>query len=1081
MSDAAGLTSAASRLVGIADEAIRFFQQLDLNTKSVTERVNQLESLSKLAKKIELETDNEDQEQLNLVKQILLYCYKVINRILSQLEWVDNGGKHTLTQQGLLGVYTELNKQEVKDLFDELQREQLCLVAFRDSKFKPLSWVLETNSRPLEYSHAFKAPESDFLHALFVTDPREDRANLESTKGPITKGTCTWITENPIYRSWLSGSGESRGLVLQGGSGTGKTMLAIYLSEQLEQLAECMSTDTVIYFFCNHGNINANSATAVLRGLIWQLCRLRPSLIHHGLEKVVSINERRIALATSSVETLWQIFTAMIRDPTAGTITCVLDGLDECDESSINILSEKFWELLSSTNINRRNFRILITGSSICEPADLPDTFTKLSLDSDNHKSNARDVRRYIKAHIKRIARDNEWDPELQKKTEESLIKANGSFLWASLVVSDLRGKAENLTASYLDELPVHVKAIYEKILFEIPRDDRKRVRSLLAWVALAYYPLSFEELNVITEDPSPNSGISIETFKAIINHCGALLVIKNETRKSGTGYETIETVQISHQSVKKYLLQPYLLPRDAAMEVSIDLFRIVPDTDHELLASRCLELMEKGLSAWSTGESNGKYALVVFRYTSRFWFRHLRECPQKLASDGLAERALTFLTQNHVNRRLWVSYLSISSAFQGDVPSPHMGTSEYGSMTNALEEVSDIIFFGPEGDYSLAPQLQALQLAALLGIPSVVRRILVSTSIITHIRQASTRSSFYGHSRSQSRSENRLTKVQRGGIPQLNTAEIVAMSPLELAVLEGHYKVASTLLELCPRSSLWPDSAFALATAISHCEEDMVKLLIDAGASKLRSSRKLDGPICTAVINRRLDVVKFLCRSEDRIWAREDSKMNEITQALLCLANDPILSTSDETAFAQYSKVLLRGGASPNGPSLDDEGRGLRYWKRATMEFLHSHGITLQALGPFPDRQTPLMLFVSSMNKASSESNPADAVQFLLDSGASINQTDLRGWSALHHVANQIALGRAKKSWGVTGEADEYKLYQIASLLIAAGIDQQLEDKEKRRAADILQVVGAPVWDRNISEYELFMRSEPLSRSLTR
>ncbi|KAG5800993.1 hypothetical protein H9Q74_014476 [Fusarium xylarioides] len=364
MNDTTSITTAAGRLVGIADEAVRFFQELDHTTNSVARRVQQLETFSTLAKEIELKpsaNDHDGEEQLDLTKQILIYCYKLISRILSRLEWVDNGGRHTSTQQGLLGVYAELNNHEVKDLFEDLHREQLCLVAFRNSRFKPLSWASESDSRPLEYCHAFKDHELNFLNLLFDADPREDRASLQSSRGPTIKGTCTWITETSTYQSWLSGSGDSRGLQIQGGEGRGKTMLAIYLTEQLEQLAAGMSTDTVLYFFCNHGNINANSATAVFRGLIWQFCRLRPELLYHGLKRAVSVDEGRIALATNSVETLWQIFTAMVQDPNTGTVTCVVDGLDECDEPSIKTLMERFSELLSSENQGRRNFRVLLT------------------------------------------------------------------------------------------------------------------------------------------------------------------------------------------------------------------------------------------------------------------------------------------------------------------------------------------------------------------------------------------------------------------------------------------------------------------------------------------------------------------------------------------------------------------------------------------------------------------------------------------------------------------------------------------------------------------------------------------------
>ncbi|KAG5748579.1 hypothetical protein H9Q70_008760 [Fusarium xylarioides] len=1085
MNDTTGITTAAGRLVGIADEAVRFFQELDHTTNSVARRVQQLETFSTLAKEIELKpsaNDHDGEEQLDLTKQILIYCYKLISRILSRLEWVDNGGRHTSTQQGLLGVYAELNNHEVKDLFEDLHREQLCLVAFRNSRFKPLSWASESDSRPLEYCHAFKDHELNFLNLLFDADPREDRASLQSSRGPTIKGTCTWITETSTYQSWLSGSGDSRGLQIQGGEGRGKTMLAIYLTEQLEQLAACMSTDTVLYFFCNHGNINANSATAVFRGLIWQFCRLRPELLYHGLKRAVSVDEGRIALATNSVETLWQIFTAMVQDPNTGTVTCVVDGLDECDEPSIKTLMERFSELLSSENQGRRNFRVLLTTRQPFQQDNFPIELSTICLNSDAHKHNVEDSQRFINFHVSNMAHEHSWSQDFQEQMNESLTKkAGGSFLWATLAVSGLKGQDEGTAVKYLEDLTGDINAIYENSLLAVPLECRQKIRSILTWIALAYYPLSLKELSTLTGDEFSTPDTAFINLKACLGYCGTLLMTKTEIRRFGSGYETIETVQFTHRSVKGFLLQRYVLRTPTDTDADSTFFQIIPDNGHETLASRCLEIMEKGLKVEAERESSVEYAHIL-PYASRYWFRHLRECPEKLCDETLAKRALTFLTRNHENRRLWFSYLSNLRDGREDISPISSTPSEHHDTIGGLEEINDndVVLFEHPKDTTSATQLQALQLACLLGITAIVRKILTSTSLLTSIRQANTRS-LRSYSRTRPRSEDRLVKVKRGGVLQLSTAEIVAMTPVELAVLGGHHKVAVLLLKRYPRRSIWKDSSFALATAVSHCDEDMVQLLIEAGAPKLKASRQLEGPICIAVINRRLDVVKFLCCSEANIWAQSNSKLDEVTQALLCLSSDTDSSSLDGTVFIQYVKVLLCGGASPDGFNMCGENRGLRYWKRAVMEYLHRHGVTLQYLGPYPNRETPLMVFVSSIGRRSSLSDPVEAVQFLLDSGASINQTNLKGWTALHHVANQIALGRAKKSYGTTDDAEEYQLYKIANLLIAAGIDQELEDREKRRAADILRVVGAPIWNRNISEYESFLRREPLSRmSLT-
>ncbi|KAF5572886.1 vegetatible incompatibility het-E-1 [Fusarium pseudoanthophilum] len=1102
MNDTTGITTAAARLVGITDEAIRFFQQLDRNTNSVSKRVQQLESFSRLAREVELRPSAEDhnvEEHLGLTTQILVYCYKLISRILSRLEWVDNGGRHTSTQQGLLGVHAELNDREVKDLFEDLHREQLCLVAFRNSRyvpfrnillrldltlvrFKPLSWAPESESHPLEYSHTFKDREREFLSLLFVTDPREDRATLQSSKGPITQGTCTWFTETTTYRSWLSGSGNRRGLLIQGGEGHGKTMLAIYLTEQLEQLSACMSIDTVVYFFCNHGNINANSATAVLRGLIWQLCRLRPELLHHGLKRTVSVEEGRIALATNSVETLWQIFTAMVQDPNAGTVTCVVDGLDECDESSIKTLAERFLELLSPEGQACRKFWILLTSRQPCQQEKLSTEFSVICLDSDAHKHTVQDIQRFINFHVLNISHEHGWSQDFQEEMNKSLTKrAGGSFLRTTLAISGIKGYDEGTAAKYLNELTGDINEIYESSLMAVPLEYRQKVRSILTWVALAYYPLSLDELNTLISDEFATLDTAFINMKACLGYCGTLLMTKTEMRRSGSGYEATETVQLSHQSVRDYLLQPYVLRTATDTDTDTAFFHIIPDNGHEILASRCLEIMENGLNVDAERESSVDYAHVL-PYASRHWFRHLRQCPTKLCDETLAKRALTFLTRNHENRRLWFSYLSKLRHRREDISASPSAASEHHDTIGGLEEIneSDVIFFEQPKDTTSATQLQALQLACLLGITAIVRKILVSTSLLTSIRQANA-SSLHSYSRTKSRTEGRLTKVQKGGILQLSTAEIVAMTPIELAVLGGHHRVASLLLDNYPRRSIWRDWSFAVATAISRCDENMVNLLIEAGAPKLKASRQLQGPICTAVVDRRLDVVKFLCCSEANIWSQPNSKSEEVTQALLRLSSDADPSSFDGTAFIQYAKVLLCGGASPDGFNMYGENRGLKYWKRAVMEYLHRHGITLTNLGPYPNRETPLMVFIRSAGTNSSLSDPVEAVQFLLDSGASINQTDLKGWTALHHVANQIALGRAKKSYEATDDAEEYQLYKIANLLIAGGIDQELEDREKRKAADILRVVGAPIWNRNISEYESFLRREPLSRmSLT-
>ena len=523
-----------------------------------------------------------------------------------------------------------------------------------------------------------------------------------------------------------------------------------------------------------------------------------------------------------------------------------------------------------------------------------------------------------------------------------------------------------------------------------------------------------------------------------------------------------METVQLSQRSLKNFLTRYVTVEKSGP-----GIFRIFPEQDHERVASRCLDLMEELLPAWSKGIADEKCNLVL-PYATRFWFRHLRECPQKLQDEKLASRAMCFLTQGHVNRGLWFTYLSDLRDAQEHIKAPWTAikNGHHFPTINGLGVITDIILCEEPKDFTSADKLKALQLASLLGITPIVRKIIDTTSLLRYLRQTNIRSSLYGFFHTQSRGEARLIGTRRG-CPLLATAELVAMNPLELAVIEGHKDVVALLLECHPHSSLRPDAIFALETAISRCDKNIVKLLIGAGAPKMRSPRDLEGPISTAITNDRPDVVQFLCRSDDNIWAQRNSKRDEATHALLHLSNDATPYPYDESRFEQHVTILLRAGASPDGIASYNESLGLRKWKHGVLQFLHTHGITFQALGPFPSGKTPLMLAISSMHLGWPDVDPKDMIQPLLDSGVSVNQTDRQGWTALHHVANEIALGRVKREWEEMHDGEELKLYQIAGLLVAAGVDQDLKDKQGRRAVDILEIVGAPAWKRDFTKPE--------------
>lgn len=180
------------------------------------------------------------------------------------------------------------------------------------------------------------SPSDDLVscrNALFLTNPFDDRTRLISTMGKRVSDACTWVTQQETYIEWEE-SRTSPVLWLSAGPDKGKTTLSIYLTEQLEQRQK-----QVVYFFCVNSDETRNSATAAMRSILWQITEKQPQLTHHLLKDLGSEQRRRASLL--SVETLWRLFETVCNDPDFDPVVCVIDGLDKCDEDSIQRLATR--------------------------------------------------------------------------------------------------------------------------------------------------------------------------------------------------------------------------------------------------------------------------------------------------------------------------------------------------------------------------------------------------------------------------------------------------------------------------------------------------------------------------------------------------------------------------------------------------------------------------------------------------------------------------------------------------------------------------------------------------------------------
>ena len=100
-------------------------------------------------------------------------------------------------------------------------------------------------------------------------------------KGSRVDGTYKWIKTNAVFNSWFRL--YSQLLWLSGGLSKGKTMLSIFLTEELKRSAKDSRDTLFLQYFYDNKDEKRNTGVAVLRGLIFQLLQLQPKLFDYIL------------------------------------------------------------------------------------------------------------------------------------------------------------------------------------------------------------------------------------------------------------------------------------------------------------------------------------------------------------------------------------------------------------------------------------------------------------------------------------------------------------------------------------------------------------------------------------------------------------------------------------------------------------------------------------------------------------------------------------------------------------------------------------------------------------------------------
>ncbi|KAM0716310.1 hypothetical protein Q7P37_007755 [Cladosporium fusiforme] len=451
-------------------------------------------------------------------------------------------------------------------------------------------------------------------NALFLTDPSIDRDSVIRAKGDRVKGTCEWILKNETFKSWLTG--DLNLLWLRGGPGKGKTMMSVFLTQELALYDRCNLT----YYFCNGQDERRSSATAILRTLLWQITGHQRGLIQHILPLFDPPERGQATLA--SEETLWQLLIDVGRKLEDKRVHCIIDGMDECDEDSALWLASKLAIFRSQDDNPSLNIMILSRDITALEGS------TCMRLDPDNSKYVSADVEMYVRTQVQQLSQQLHFSPQFTEHVVDILLeKSEGTFLWVGFVMAELSKKRTSTQVrSAVYNLPKGLPAYYARMLERIQPENRRKSVLLLSWVTMSFRKaLSLKTFADILECHASEGIDEEQATLDEVSACAPMIIV----RDGG--------ISFVHQSAKDYLLRP---GPDA--NAVLEEFRIKPEEAHLNIAMRSLE-------ALASGTYLQYYALLN-------WPKHAR-CLNALASALIQKADFFFAKDSSVRDEWWGKY----------------------------------------------------------------------------------------------------------------------------------------------------------------------------------------------------------------------------------------------------------------------------------------------------------------------------------------------------------------------------------------------------------------------------------------
>ena len=822
---------------------------------------------------------------------------------------------------------------------------------------------------------------------------------LESLYGPTHQ--FNWISTHQSYRKWLDDYGPS---ILHVHGTTGASDASEYIFQCLDVYrAENKIKEILVYFSFNAHDDRRNSIAAMINSFLAQI------IIHHDyLYNAVSALYKRMSLHRSWAQAdLLHLFRNVLSDWDHGGILCVINSLDECDDSRTVFLKD----LCRFASVAERRYKIAITSKTDSDLQAVLADWPTINLDDQPEDLDTvnTNLASEIEHDVLELTQHRPVICDFEKTVTDKLLKCGHDKHWRRLILNQLRlSKSPSTKLAARRELdllpPTPSKDVFARILATVPSEKRAWARKALIWILYTFRPLSIWELGValaLEVDSLSDETMDLDelVYQDVIADLdevfGGILIVKHNE------------VHFTHPHAR-----PFLLAADREQE---HVWYDVKEIAHQEITDACqlylsLQQVQDSVAMSYSHPLDDPLESPTFvpryslrDYAIRYWPRHYKMIPEIFRPT---QRTLQFVRYTKAMRfwaeaYWWVSnplsrttraYLSSLPVFAGlglqdlvtewlrlDAQTPESSQDRALALAEAarnahLEVVRRLLSCGGYNQASLQDVLVA-------GASCCDEAVL--DELITYAEESIDNFEWPSAILCQAAQFGLVNVVKKllGSGASIDAAiDLDEVAPLHLAARHGHAEVVEVLLK--HKASLTKLSKYdrlPLHFASMYGDPTIVKLLLDAGAQVDAVDAGKTNALYHACLRGNYKAVEILAQAGCDMGCDDEGDWS------------PLIITANE-GFIESARLLLEREAHT-------EIEGRENWTPLRYAALKGHVDLCRLLLENGANANTLSGGAPILVGSVSEKN-LKTVELLVENGAAVDAVNAEGWTALQKAS---------------------------------------------------------------------------------